>query len=150
MPRALPTQRPTVVASCCIRLGPSTTSATIKMTISSWKPKSNIAAVLARGLAGSAGRQAERSEDDVLVVLVSGNSASVPDFSCLATSWPSVSPSFMAFLKPLTAPPRSEPMERSFFVPKMTSTTSRMMISSRMPKLPMSLLRNAFQESPTS
>ena len=42
---------------------------------------------------------------------------------CTETAVPSRTPS----LKPLTAPPRSEPMFLSFLVPKMTSTMTRMM-----------------------
>src|SRR5687767_15649704 len=63
----------------------------------------------------------------------SGNSASA--LSCLTDS--SASPSLIDFLKPRTAEPRSEPIVLSFFAPKISSTTARMMRSSLNPRLPM-------------
>src|SRR5688572_14969894 len=50
----------------------------------------------------------------------------------------SSSPSLMDFLKPRTAAPRSEPMLRSFFAPKIRSAIARMIRSSRNP-IPMSM-----------
>src|SRR6267154_2072629 len=50
-------------------------------------------------------------------------SKSASCLSCFTRS--SDSPSFMACLKPLTAAPRSEPMERRRLVPKITSAIAR-------------------------
>src|SRR5579862_2333486 len=46
---------------------------------------------------------------------------------------PSSSPSFIDFLKPRTAAPRSDPIVRSFLAPNTKSTTSRITTSSRIP-----------------
>ena len=46
-------------------------------------------------------------------------------------------PSFMPSLKPLTAPPRSEPMLRSFLVPKIITTTSSTISQCQMESEPM-------------
>src|SRR5208337_869779 len=61
-------------------------------------------------------------------------------FSCLSCfNFSSDSPSFMACLKPLTAAPRSEPIERKRLVPKTTSAIARM--TSNIFESNMSLLR---------
>src|SRR5690606_650522 len=49
----------------------------------------------------------------------------------------SLAASAMPFLKPLTAPPRSSPMLRSFLVPKMSATMTRTISQCQMLKLPM-------------
>src|SRR6185295_5254430 len=90
----------------------------------------------------SEGRRRERLGPQTLVSLFSAfwdfadseNSASA--LSCLTDS--SASPSFIDFLKPRTAEPRSEPIVFSFFAPKTSSTTTRMTRSSLKPMGPMS------------
>src|ERR1700759_940497 len=52
----------------------------------------------------------------------------------------SEAPSRMPSLKPLTAPPRSEPMLRSFLVPKIITTTSSTISQCQMESEPMELL----------
>src|SRR5689334_15494133 len=51
----------------------------------------------------------------------------------------SASELFMPSLKPFTAPPRSWPMLRSFFVPKISTTTSNTIIQCQMLRLPIAL-----------
>jgi hypothetical protein len=50
-------------------------------------------------------------------------------------------PDFMPSLKPLTAPPRSEPMFLSFLVPKISTTTSSTISQCQMLNDPMTFSR---------
>src|SRR5882672_334517 len=72
-----------------------------------------------------------------VVVLFSPSNSASPSmcFSCFADS--SVSPSFIAFLKPLTAEPRSEPSDFNFLPPKMSRAMTRMISNSLNPMGPM-------------
>src|SRR5579862_5798821 len=72
----------------------------------------------------------------VSVFFASVNSASASSARSCFGALCSSSPSLIAFLKPRTAWPRSEPTVRSFLAPNTTNTTSRMITSSRIPKPP--------------
>src|SRR6185369_11711283 len=98
-----------------------------------------------RAASGARGRadQAWRSFFSALA-FVSANSASGASLRSFFMSSASFfccssSPSFMAFLKPFTAPPRSCPMVFSFFAPKTRSAMARMTRSSFIP-IPMTQL----------
>src|SRR5690349_21211788 len=67
---------------------------------------------------------------------LAGSENSASALSCLTDS--SVSPSFIDFLKPRTAEPRSDPIVLSFLAPNTSSTTIRMTTSSLKPIGPMS------------
>src|SRR5690349_16246854 len=119
-----PKSTPSVRATVGRRSGPSTTSATTPMTIISEKPTSNMDALSRRR--GAAPRRTQlfcRSFTSPSMVLPGAEIS--PGF--LGASSP-----FMPSLKPFTAPPRSAPMLRSFFVPKMSSTMTRTMSQRQM------------------
>src|SRR6185312_3041260 len=112
-----PNSTPSVRAVFGSFSGPITTSATTAMTTISENPTSNMD-----------GRP--RDAYDFVVSRLTSPSIVVPP-SCARRAASSasraavVASSFMPSLKPFTAPPRSWPMLRSFFVPKIITTTRR-------------------------
>src|SRR5690606_27989162 len=89
-----------------------------------------------RGLVGPSVQELTLS--DFSLTSASRVSASAMRF-CLLPSSSGVSASFMPSLKPFTAPPRSEPMLRSFLVPKTSSTMTRTTSQCQMLKEPITL-----------
>src|SRR5213592_779483 len=134
------------------RSGPMTMSATTAITISSENPTSNTEGerIVQKKKPGPlpASGSGRRPLQVLALSLTSPSMVRPPSWDwgegplseCL-----SAEESFMPSLNPRTAPPRSAPMLRSFFVPKTSKTISSTTSQCQMLQVPMALPFRAFQ-----
>src|SRR5713101_123192 len=131
------------------RSGPMTMSATTAITISSENPTSNTGNErIVQGRDRSRHTDRPKTLQVLALSLISPSMVRPPNWDCgedPLSECLSAEDSFMPSLNPRTAPPRSAPILRSFFVPKTSKTINRTTSQCQILQVPMALPFRAFQ-----